>query len=1020
MRSLIRAGTLCIAAALTLVGCGGGGGGSDGSAGFAPRPTALTISFAPTPIQLSREHFATMTVRVARNDGAAPNPTSPQQVRLTSTDSQKLLFSLPGAQFFTLVPEITISTVGGEGQVIVHSRKISGPVQVNASATDAATNQVFTASTNVEVLNQEPPFKRMSINAIRTTLPRNPGQAPLFLGSPYMTEAAVVLRRLNGEPYSGPAGTNSTQTIIAAMTPVLVGAFSTLDDPATEDVNENLALLGSGPVDVNASIATVFIWSFDQPGVVTFTATFTDPDTNESLSASQAFTVVSNVPALPAQLAIAADGRAVYTPASGGNSVTSLEVQLADGSGLPVPDPTSSVTGSPRWNNVRLEIVGAGTSGGESLSGLNAAGQAVSGNAISVNTTNGSSSVIFRAGTRQGILNIRATADRADNNIDNGVQDPVTTVRPIVVSDGVLFAVELTGPNANAVLINRVSPEVEFDGDGIPPDPDGTYSLTVSAIATDRQGNPVVPGTPVRFGLIDAPISGYPTQGNGQFDISGLDGNPQEGNRGFTAPTGQFRAAGGGAGPGDAVLIFGEESVGNTDLESIRRVESIASNTSLTTTTRFNFNDTTGVSVDNGPVLPYIIGRASSGNISTDVLTNDVGVATTTLNYPVSRLGQIVAIWVEGLGEITNGTSETVTDVELLIYPGIASVGDDAIANLSVFPNSVPSNFAQDLTICVSDALGSPLPAAPVAFNFDLVNGEGFIDGVRQSGVIARPTGANGCVSARLTTNIVSGAPTNRVVFSVGGVSAAVAIQAPNVDIVMQLRPDLILGDNSAEVEIRLVNALGQPIPGVQVSGFCEAESPGNVALSDPPGVTDANGATRARITSSNMNAPNTPRSGQCTFTTPNPNNPGSIGNVVRIQGFDLCSLDFGPGLRPPECTQPTNFRLTLRVVPEGGFTATPGCLTVVNSAPSGITCQVGQICQFEYTNTPINGPTQVILTGLTTGVPDPPINPNPMLNVCPTAQFRYDGDCVSDGALPNVSVVSMNGARNCTAFVRP
>src|SRR5690606_7732592 len=124
----------------------------------------------------------------------------------------------------------------------------------------------------------------------------------------------------------------------------------------------------------------------------------------------------------------------------------------------------------------------------------------------------------------------------------------------------------------------------------------------VAIVATDRLGNPVLPGTTITFGLIDEPQQ----FGVGDFFLSGLDGNPQEGGTNFTAPGGAFLTAGGGAGPGDALVLFGEDLIGNRDHESARRIVSVNSQTSLTVKRRFNHNDTTGSVVNSGPVLPYV------------------------------------------------------------------------------------------------------------------------------------------------------------------------------------------------------------------------------------------------------------------------------------------------------------------------------------------------------------------------------------------------------------------------------
>ena len=151
---------------------------------------------------------------------------------------------------------------------------------------------------------------------------------------------------------------------------------------------------------------------------------------------------------------------------------------------------------------------------------------------------------------------MQATADRGDNNVDNGISSPVSSTGTVTVSDGKLDSLTLTfnGFDANSILVNGVSGAVSTDDPGIPPDPDATYSLTVTVTATDRFGGPVLPGTQIRFGAIDSPLDA-----DGFFAISGTKGDPEEGGMHFSALDGHFLTAGGGAGPGDTLLVIGKQ-----------------------------------------------------------------------------------------------------------------------------------------------------------------------------------------------------------------------------------------------------------------------------------------------------------------------------------------------------------------------------------------------------------------------------------------------------------------------------
>jgi hypothetical protein len=304
-------------------------------------------------------------------------------------------------------------------------------------------------------------------------------------------------------------------------------------------------------------------------------------------------------------------------------------------------------------------------------------------------------------------------------------------------------------------------------------------SLVVSALGTDRQGNPVLPGTSISFGAVDEPVGAPGSADDNVFLLSGIDGNPSEGGTLFTAPSGEFTTAGGGAGPGDALVVFGKAVEGNSDLVSAATVANVNSATSLNVSSAFNRNDTTGVTVDYGPVLPYLIGRAQHGNISSPATTNDIGVAHTTLNYTVNSVGDAVAIWAAGDGvDSVTGGQRRVVDAGTLVYPGVAP------ATLLVSPLSISGNSTAAITVCVTDALGIPLRGVSVGFLFSFsAAGTGSLDGTPNTGTFDHLTGLDGCtVGSATTSGIVgssSGGNAGTLTISAAGQSQDITITAP-------------------------------------------------------------------------------------------------------------------------------------------------------------------------------------------------------------------------------------------------
>lgn len=951
---------LLLLLAATLTACGGGGGGGPDAVG----PRQISASATAVSGSIGINSATDITVRVTQQGGAPVQDGSTVQAVVSPAGLGNIAGSAGGQQ---------AATSGGNATFRFQSGGTTGTATVTFTAREAGTSQTATATTTITITGTPTGDSRLTIQPVRSTLPINAFNVAPFVGSPYLTEVVITARSTSGQLVSAADG------LSVSVNPVgNTGGFSTLDDPTTEDINEFFVRLGQGPVDLVAGRATIFVHSLNFSGSTTLTASFLDPQTQQTVAGTFTFTINAVTPPLPTSISLNPIGASIYVTGSGGNTSGQIEAFVTDGIGQPVPDP---VSGNNRFNNVRFELIG--DDNGERVSGINAAGQSVAGRSVSLPTTGGIAGAIFTAGTRTGNFVVRATTDRADNNVDNGIQDAVTADRTVIVSDGRLFSLEITSPMQNGINVNPivVSPDVTVAPGTLPTDPNGTYSLTVSVIATDRQGNPVLPGTPIRFGLIDEPQ----IDATSTFQIAGNDGNPQEGGTLFSAPGGQFTTAGGGAGPGDTLVLFGKEVAGNRDHESARVVASVTGPTTLTVQRRFNFNDDTGTSVNSGNVLPYIIGRAVTGNIGANAVTDARGVAVTQMNYPVSAIGKHIVVWAQGDGDVVSGTPETVADVDLLAFPGIADL------SLTASPTQIPGNGTYPVTLCVADAIGSPIQGVRIAFAFAAAI-SGTVDNVAGAGLVANPTGADGCTVAQVRTTSVGAS--GAITFSVGQATADVNIVRGAL--VLQARPSVITTESQL-LTLTLLNASGQPQAGSQINGVCNGTGGTIVAISNGPGVTNANGQTTAQITSTNLNRVNSAGGGSCTFTTVD----GSATVTVNIIGRDICNDGFSP---PPDgCVVIPNFTVTvvLNDGPQvGASDETPGGYTVA-STPAGISCSVpnggSATCSAPF---PQGTGIQLITLPATTG-----------------PEVSWTGNCApGDGVNPDdVGTMTANAAITCT-----
>ena len=884
---------LLLLATFALASCGGGGGGS--SSVFTP-PGSDSVSVSASPSSLTTNSFTALTVVVKKSDGTAED----DGTNVTATLSPSTIGTVTATQGTSGGSTAANTLAGGKVTFYFNSTNQAGTASITFSLPAGlhGNPNSATGSINITVTAGNTQDPRLQLTATATTLPLNPfdpGAYPFtgnYLGSPYLAEVTITWRHSNGELVNG------TNKVNVSIDPVTVAGFSTLDDPTTKqtdptkpDGNEFLTILGSGPVNVTGGNGVVFVHSFDTPGVAILTVTGIDPDTGETISSQLAFTVAGAASSLPSSISALSEGPA-YVSGSGGPQSTLVTAQVTDGNNANVPD-TAGI------DNVEFTI--AGPAGNDArLSGINAAGTAVSGTTIDTQTHNGVATVTVQAGTVEGPVQIRVTADRADNNVDNGIQDPVSATATVTISNGKLYSLTIIAPDADTVNATGVSANVTENPAG-----SGNYQLAVSAIGVDNRDNPVVPDTQIGFGGVDSPQVPNAT-GNliSWFSISGNDGDPQEGGTLFTSASGHFTTAGGGAGPGDTLLVIGKASegapAGNDDLESAVKIKTINSATSLNVVTPFNLNDRTGTIVDNHGVLPYIIGRSEFTSINSPAYTDSTtGVATTTLNYPSSAIGKAVAIWAQGTGTDTTtspGRTDVVTDVKIIVLPGQASG-----ALLTASPDPILGNSDTQETVCYYDGNGHPIANYDISFAFNLNGvGSGSADGVSNSGKFLHLTGSNGCVTVPVITASLppdtsatppsitfSAGPTN--VNSTGGGSQA-TVTVPFVVNAAQLQTSCPQGSNGVfTVNLKLLDGAGNALPGQSITATCAVTSGSGSLTVGTILPTDSTGSTTATVTANPAGT-----TGKCLFQ---PSNFQSIVASINVASGSAgtCTGGFSP-----------------------------------------------------------------------------------------------------------------------------
>lgn len=399
----------------------------------------------------------------------------------------------------------------------------------------------------------------VEISADKTTLPINILNVGPSIGSPYTNTVNVTVKQ-NGQIYAAP---NVAITIASGLSS---GALYYLDgDSAHEKCPTGATCPPTATVPIayrslafkdTTGVVTAHFNASSTPGTVVLTATAQDPNTQKTISASLTIQVVGGgggvASGAPAVVKFIMDPAPVYIRdnpigTTGGitqNTTKLFQVSVLDDFGQPVPDQGDVHT-------VLVKMLPNRPNGGEWLSTTDAQGNPQEGTQVLANLLGGMATLAFHSGTLPGTVLISATADRRDNNVDNGIQMGITNYAMIPVGTGEIKSLTFTGPFADVVFSRGNNLVVCVDNaqkcqTGGSKDKvvdwlwNGIYNRIITVIASDPYGNPPPAGTPITFRLIDSPLdmlqNRYPEQGHGQFAITGTTGDPAEGGYEFFAP----------------------------------------------------------------------------------------------------------------------------------------------------------------------------------------------------------------------------------------------------------------------------------------------------------------------------------------------------------------------------------------------------------------------------------------------------------------------------------------------------
>jgi len=271
----------------------------------------------------------------------------------------------------------------------------------------------------------------ISLRAEKTSLPLNVQGYPAGIGAyhPYTTTLYVQASQ-GGQAIAD----GSDDTFACDMRAGLdTGALYYLDGKSEHETSDKDAsgqevkrptAYRSITLGANSGGNSFHFHAGDKAGVATIACTVTDPRDKKRHTATVNITVGAAT-GMAASIETVAQFPAVAVQGNAYNyrTATAVQVFALDDANQPLPNSTN-------YNMLVNLLPGSASAGARLLSGTQ------SGSSVTVNSVGGVGQFAFSAGTTPGTVGIEVVADRADNNVSNGIQDPIKHVMVLPVVSG--------------------------------------------------------------------------------------------------------------------------------------------------------------------------------------------------------------------------------------------------------------------------------------------------------------------------------------------------------------------------------------------------------------------------------------------------------------------------------------------------------------------------------------------------------------------------------------------------------